>query len=143
MKRAGFLAIALVAAVLGAATAASASPAEPITLTESIDFVRPPGEPPVGTFTFSGLGICPSGTSVDSLVSFNHDFTRIIIERHYTCADGAGGFTALLVLSLDGDPATQTESVSGTWVIRDGIGALERLHGAGRTQGVNVECNPR
>ena len=145
MKRAGFLAIAMVATVLGAATAASASPAVPIALSESIDFVRPPGEPPAGTFTLSGLGpgVCPTGISVDSLVSFNHDFTRIVIERRYICADGAGGFSALQVLNLDGDPATQTESVSGTWVIRDGFGALAQLHGAGRTQGVNVGCNPR
>ena len=143
MKRAGFLAVALAATVLGAATAASASPAVPITLSESLDFVRPPGEPAVGTFTLAGLGVCASGTSVDSLVSFNHDFTRIVIQRRYTCADGAGGFSALQVLTLDADPATQTESVSGAWVIHDGSGSLTQLHGAGRTQGVNVQCNPR
>ena len=143
MKRAGFLAVALAAAVLGTATAASASPAVPIAMSESMDFVRPPGEPAVGTFTLTGLGLCASGTSVDRLVSFNSDFTRIVIERRYSCADGAGGFSALQVLTLDDDPATQTESVSGTWVIRDGSGALAQLHGAGQSQGVNVGCNPR
>jgi hypothetical protein len=143
MKRAGILFVALAAALVGTATIASASPAVPIELSESINFVRPPGEPPAGTFTLTGLGVCESGTFVDEFVTGNRQFTHIVVERHYTCAGGAGTFSALNVLTLEPDFAAGTEAVFGTWVISGGTGDLANLRGAGRTEGMNVACNPR
>ena len=143
MKRVGMLVVAVATVLLGTAAIATASPAVPVELSETIDFVRPPGEPPAGTFTLSGLGLCRSGTFVDEFVTGNSQFTHILVERHYTCADGAGTITALLVLTLEPDATAGTEAVFGTWVIRDGTGDLANLSGAGRTDGVNVACNPR
>ena len=143
MKRVGMLLVAVVTALVGTAAVASASPAVPIELSESINFVRPPGEPAAGAFTLTGLSVCQSGTFVDEFVTGNRQFTHIVIERHYTCADGAGTFTALNVLTLEPDFAAGTEAVSGAWVIRGGTGDLANLRGAGHTDGVNVACNPR
>ena len=143
MRRAGILLVAVATALLATSAVATASPAVPIELSESINFVRPPGEPAAGTFTLTGLSVCQSGTFVDEFVTGNSQFTHILVERHYTCADGAGTFTALLVLTLEPDFAAGTEAVSGTWVIRDGSGDLTNLRGAGQADGVNVGCNPR
>jgi hypothetical protein len=66
-----------------------------------------------------------------------------VVERHYTCSGGAGTFSALLVLTLEPDFAAGTENVFGTWVISGGTGDLANLRGAGRTDGMNVACNPR
>jgi hypothetical protein len=143
MKRVGLLLTVVAAAALATAVSAVASPAQRIELSESIDFVRPPGEPPLGTFTLSGLGGCESGTFVDQLVTANSGFTHIVVQRHYTCADGGGAFTAQLVLTIESDFATATETISVNWVIRDGTGALETLRGAGSGSGSNVNCNPR
>jgi hypothetical protein len=143
MRRAGILLVAVAAALLATTAVATASPAVPIELSESINFVRPPGEPAGGTFTLTGLSVCQSGTFVDEFVTGNSQFTHILVERHYTCADGAGTFSALNVLTLEPDFAAGTEAVSGAWVIRGGTGDLANLRGAGRTEGVNVACNPR
>lgn len=143
MKRAGILFVALVAALVATAAVASASPAVPIELSESINFVRPPGEPPTGTFTLTGLGVCESGTFLDEFVTGNRQFTHIVVERFYTCAGGAGTFSALLVLTIEPDFAAGTEDLSAAWVIRGGTGVLANLRGAGNGEGMNVGCNPR
>lgn len=143
MRRGGILLVALAAAVLATAAAAVASPAQPIELSESINFVRPPGQPPTGTFNLSGLGLCPSGTFVDEFVTSNSQFTHLVVLRHYTCADGSGTFTAQLVFSIEPNVETATEDLVGTWLIRDGTGELATLHGAGQGTGSNVNCSPR
>lgn len=115
--------------------AASGAPIGEITLTESIVF--PGNAPPHGTFAATGLPGCASGTFVDDLKSFNASFTHILVERTYTCAGGAAGFGALLVLAIAPTGPT-SETVSGRWIVQRASGALEGLRGSGTTTGENA-----
>jgi hypothetical protein len=87
-----------------------------------------------GTFTTSGAGLCPSGTTTDQefgtggqsgLLANFHDL------KTFTCADGSGTFTANVQAQLIfGFPAD-----SFTWNILSGTGAYTNLRGSGNGVG--------
>jgi hypothetical protein len=103
------------------------------------------GQP--GPFTASGSAvddglICDSGLVYDltgkasgfSPTGFN--FSGI---KGFDCADGSGGFAVNLQARID-----FRKGVSFSWNVIDGVGAYEKLHGAGSGFGIpGVPCgNP-
>jgi hypothetical protein len=131
-------AFAALALVLPATAAASST--VPLTISESLVF--PPFQPPVGTFTLSGVAGCASGTFGDELLGADATFTHVRVARHYVCGGGAGIFTAVLALTVGPGPTAGTASVSGLWTLREGTGELAHVRAAGRIQGLNVGCVP-
>jgi hypothetical protein len=87
-----------------------------------------------GTFTTSGAGLCPSGTTTDvgfasGFQSNNHGVFHD--RKTFTCDDGSGTFTANVQAFLRFDaPAT-----SFSWNILSGTGAYVSLHGTGTGTG--------
>ena len=123
------------AAFAGAAVAAlaSAGPALatiPTPVTIEVITASPTG----GTFTTSGAGLCPSGTTTDQDVGTGgqsgshanfHDL------KTFTCADGSGTFTANVQAQLIFGAPTD----SFTWNIVGGTGAYANLRGSGNGVG--------
>jgi len=118
---------ATVAALAGAGSALASTPT-PVT----IEVIT--SSPGAGTFTASGAGLCPSGTTADQsfgtggqsgfLANF-HDL------KTFTCADGSGTFTANVQAHLIFGAPTD----SFTWNIVGGTGAYANLHGSGNGVG--------
>lgn len=117
------LAGATVAALAGAGSAL-ATPPTPVTI--EVITASPAG----GTFTTSGAGLCPSGTTTDQESgtggqSGSHANCHDL--KTFTCADGSGTFTANVQAQLTfGAPAD-----SFTWNIPSGTGAYANLRGSG------------
>jgi hypothetical protein len=83
-----------------------------------------------GTFTTSGAGLCPGGTTTD--VGFASGFQspnhiNFHVRKTFTCADGSGTFTAL----VQGHFVFGSPSDSFEWTIVTGTGAYADLHGDG------------
>jgi hypothetical protein len=102
-----------------------------VTIETQKPFGRSPG-------TFSSTGSIPeSGTFVNSSVILDHVGASEFVTAHVTQRfDGAlGSFTlrAAITETATEDPHVLTED--GTWVIIDGKGAYEALHGRGRVTG--------
>jgi len=119
---------------------AVASTTVPLSISESLVF--PPFQPPVGTFTVSGLPGCASGTFADELLAADATFAHVRVARHYVCGGGADAFTAVQVLTVGPGPNEGTAAVSGLWTVREGTGGLSHVRAAGRIQGLNVGCVP-
>jgi len=120
---AAVLAGAAVAALAGAGSALATTPT-PVTI--EVITASPAG----GTFTTSGAGLCPSGTTTDQNFGtggqsgFHANFHD---RKTFTCADGSGTFTANVQAHLIfGAPAD-----SFTWNILSGTGAYAKLRAKG------------
>ena len=117
---------------LGAA-ALTASPALATTPTPvTIEVIT--SSPAGGTFTTSGAGLCPSGTTTDQSRG-RPQHNRFHVNFHdlktFTCADGSGTFTVNVQAHLVfGAPAD-----SFTWNILSGTGAYANLRGSGNGVG--------
>jgi len=91
-----------------------------------------------GTFTTSGAGLCPSGTTTDQVFGtggqsgFHANFHD---RKTFTCADGSGTFTANVQAHLIFGSSTDTF----TWNILSGTGAYTKLHGSGSGVGDELE----
>ena len=119
------------------AGAADAAPS-PVVLATVQDGAHPPHTPPTGTFRAIGLDGCPSGSYVDSLVSFSPDGTRVVVDEIYSCIGGAA-FTARLALHIAVTAADHTQGVRGTWRI---IASDNGLAGSGALTGRSTGCSP-
>jgi len=121
------LAGAAVAVLAGAGSALAATPT-PVTI--EVITTSPAG----GTFTTSGAGLCPSGTTTDQNFGtggqsgFHANFHDL---KTFTCADGSGTFTANVQAHLIFGSPTD----SFTWNILSGTGAYTNLHGSGNGVG--------
>ena len=85
---------------------------------------------PPGTFTTSGAGLCPSGTTTDLSpgTGFPSGFLANFHDRKtFTCADGSGTFTA----DVQAHEIFGSGTVSFTWNILSGTGAYTNLRGSG------------
>ena len=121
------LASVAVAALAGAGSALATTPT-PVT----IEVIT--SSPAGGTFTTSGAGLCPSGTTTDQNRGtpphgkFHANFHD---RKTFTCADGSGTFTADVQAHLIfGAPAD-----TFTWNILSGTGAYTNLRGSGNGVG--------
>ena len=91
-----------------------------------------------GTFTTSGAGLCPSGTTTDQVFGtgdqsgFHANFHD---RKTFTCADGSGTFTANVQAHLIFGSPTD----SFTWNILSGTGKYTNLHGSGSGVGDELE----
>ena len=128
----GFFAVrAAVAAVAGATVAAlagagSALATTPAPVTIEVITASPAG----GTFTTSGAGLCPSGTTTDQEFGTGGQSGGHInfhVLKTFTCADGSGTFTANVQAQLIFGSPTD----SFTWNILSGTGAYTNLHDSG------------
>ena len=121
------LAGAIVAALAGAGSALATTPA-PVTI--EVITASPAG----GTFTTSGGGLCPGGTTTDQEFGTGGQSGHHInfhVRKTFTCADGSGTFTANVQAHLTfGAPAD-----SFTWNILRGTGAYANLRGSGNGVG--------
>ncbi|HEY4347453.1 MAG TPA: hypothetical protein VGM80_07675 [Gaiellaceae bacterium] len=131
--------VTVVAALGGGATAAGARPT-PAVIHELTVFAGG-HQPPVGTFTASGIPGCTSGSFSDQVVSFNHTGSRIVIDRTYACA-GGNTLTARVGLHLGTIDAAGVQTADGSWRIISSTGALVGLDGSGSTSGLNSGCAP-
>ena len=128
----GFFAVrAAVAALAGATVVAFAGAGSALATTGTpvtIEVIT--ASPAGGTFTTSGAGLCPSGTTTDrSFGTGGQSGHHINFHdlKTFTCADGSGTFTANVQAHLVfGAPAD-----SFTWNILSGTGAYANLHGSG------------
>jgi len=83
-----------------------------------------------GTFTTSGAGLCPSGTTSDQGFGApprGETHANFHVRKTFTCADGSGTFTANIQAHLIFGAPTD----SFTWNILRGTGAYTNLHGSG------------
>lgn len=121
---------ATVAALAGAGSALATTPT-PVTIeVKSVFATYPPG-----TFTTSGAGLCPSGTTTDLSpgTGFPSGFLAIVHDRKtFTCADGSGTFTA----DVQAHEIFGSGTDSFTWSILTGTGAYTNLRGSGNGVGV-------
>jgi hypothetical protein len=122
---------AVAAAITGAAVAAlagagSALASTPTPMTIEVITASPGG----GTFTTSGAGLCPSGTTTDQEFgtgSQSGSHANFHDLKTFTCADGSGTFTVNVQAQLIfGAPAD-----SFTWNILSGTWAYANLRGSG------------
>jgi len=90
--------------------------------------------PAGGTFTTSGAGLCPSGTTTDQSFGTGGQSGHHINfhdRKTFTCADGSGTFTANVQAHLVfGAPAD-----TFIWNILSGTGAYTNLYGSGNGVG--------
>ena len=118
---------ATVAALAGAGSALATTPA-PVT----IEVIT--SSPAGGTFTTSGAGLCPSGTTTDQNFGTPHH-NRFHANFHdlktFTCADGSGTFTA----NVQAHHFFSSPADSFTWNILRGTGAYTHLRGSGNGVG--------
>src|SRR5262250_1731929 len=121
------LAGAAAAALAGAGSALATTPT-PVT----IEVIT--SSPAGGTFTTSGAGLCPSGTTTDQEFGtggqsgFHANFHDL---KTFMCADGSGTFTANVQAHLIFGAPTD----SFTWNILSGTGAYTNLRGSGHGVG--------
>jgi hypothetical protein len=132
----GFFAVRATVATLAGATVAvlagagSALATTPTPVTIEVITTAPGG----GTFTTSGAGLCPSGTTTDQEFGtggqsgFHANFHDL---KTFTCADGSGTFTADVEAQLIFGAPTG----SFTWTILSGTGAYTNLRGSGNGVG--------
>jgi hypothetical protein len=112
-----------VAALAGAGSALATTPT-PVTI--EVITASPEG----GTFTTSGGGLCPGGTTTDQEFGtggqsgFQANFHDL---KTFTCADGSGTFTVNVQAQLIFGAPTD----SFTWNILSGTGAYANLRGSG------------
>lgn len=134
----GFFAVrAAVAALAGVAAGALAGTGSALATTPTpvtIEVITVFATYPPGTFTTSGAGLCPSGTTTDQEFAtggqsgFHINFHDL---KTFTCADGSGTFTVDVQAQLIfGAPAD-----SFTWNILSGTGAYTNLRGSGNGVG--------
>jgi hypothetical protein len=94
--------------------------------------------PEGGTFTTSGAGLCPSGTTSDQVFGTppqGDSHANFHDLKTFTCADGSGTFTANVQAHfIFGSPTD-----SFTWNILSGTGAYTNLHGSGSGVGDELE----
>lgn len=131
--------VAVVAGLGGGATAAAAQPT-PAVIHTLTTFVGE-HQPPVASFTASGIPGCTSGSSSDKLVSFNPSGTRLVIDSTYVC-DSGDTLTARVALHLGTIDAAGNQTADGTWRIIAATGSLADLAGSGSTTGLNSGCSP-
>ena len=102
--------------------------------------------PSFGPFTATGPAvdaglICPSGDTIDiySLVTRFRSVTGINfhIVKRFTCADGSGDFLVKLEVRAD------RKGDNFRWMIIDGTGKYENLHGTGQGVGEPAENGVR
>jgi hypothetical protein len=122
------------AAVAAFAGAGSALATTPTPVTIEVITTSPGG----GTFTTSGAGLCPSGTTSDQVFGTPRQpktHANFHDLKTFTCADGSGTFTANVQAHLRFDSPTD----SFTWNILSGTGAYAKLHGSGSGVGDELE----
>ena len=121
MTLGALVALALGAAPVGAATAATAV----------ID-VHSAFEDPSGTFTAESDLLCPYGTTTDTTsVAGNGRTLTFHNLKTFVCADGSGMFTLRIQASVK--PCSATDS--GVWSVAGGTGRYADLRGTGTLVG--------
>ena len=97
---------------------------------------RKPFGPSPGTFS-SGGAIPESGTFMNSSVIFEDvdasDFVTAHVTQRFDGALGTFTLRAAITETATADPHVLTDD--GTWVVIDGTGTYEALHGGGRVTG--------
>ncbi len=131
--------VAIVAGLGGATTAAAAQPT-PIVI-HTVTTFGGNHQPPVGSFTASGIPGCTSGSSSDQLISFNPSGTRLVIDTTYVC-DSGDTLTARIAVHPGTVDAAGNQTGDGTWRIVAATGSLADLAGSGSTTGLNSGCSP-
>ena len=136
----GFFAVrAAVAALAGATVVAFAGAGSALATTGTpvtIEVIT--ASPAGGTFTTSGAGLCPSGTTTDQEFGTGGQSGGHInfhVLKTFTCADGSGTFTANVQAHLIFGSPTD----SFTWNILSGTGKYTNLHGSGSGVGDELE----
>jgi len=123
------------AAIAGFAGAGSALATTPTPVTIEVTSSAETG---AGTFTTSGAGLCPSGTTSDQIFGTGFQSGRLANFhdlKTFTCADGSGTFTANVQAQLIFGSSTD----SFTWNILRGTGAYANLHGSGSGVGDELD----
>lgn len=123
------IAVALVAAALGALPAAAAPPqTATFTVIERFDM-------PNGVFASDGSLVCPSGTTTNNVFATGFQSDRGVIfhvRKTITCNDGSGTFT----LQLQARSGFGVGDITyGPWVVFDGTGDYVNLRGQGTVTG--------
>ncbi len=147
MKRVRYATGALFAAVLlaavlagfGGSRAAAAEPA-PILIQEYTVFGAL-HQPPVGTFSATGLSGCTGGTFADQVVSFSPSGARLVLDRTYSC-DAGGTLTARVALHLAPIDVDGQQAADSTWRIIAADGTQAGLRGSGTGTGISSGCTP-
>src|SRR4051794_1446277 len=136
MRLTSILCILLVGAALTAAGAGATTP-EPVSIV--VQTVEPGSDGATGPFTASGP-ICPSGTTSTvsrELAGFERGFGgQIRVTKLFVCDDGTGSFELKLNVAIRFAPFSDTYQ----WVVVDGTGAYENLHGAGSGTGTPTDA---
>src|SRR5215217_2672607 len=128
------LALAVLAAALGAFPAVAAPP-QTTTFAVAESF-----ETETGVLTSDGSVVCTSGTTTNdaSASGFQSDRELIFhVRKTITCHDGSGTFTLLIQASLGFNGGF--EATSGTWVVLTGTGDYTTLRGQGTVIGTEME----
>ena len=124
------------AAVATAVAALSSSPVDagpPLDVTFEVPTTISEEGPTFGPFTASGAAVdagdmCPSGDTIDLFGRASGGTPRgvnIQVVKIFTCDDGSGSFIVKLQVRID------RKGDNFQWVVLDGDGAYERLHGVG------------
>jgi len=95
-----------------------------------------PDGPNFGDFTASGPAVdagvlCRAGTFADNGIRFagfqGNNLVQLQVLKTFTCADGSGTFGVKMQIRADFNTGMETFN----WVITDGSGAYDSLHGSG------------
>ena len=125
--------IGLALATCAVAGSATASPAQPVTITADTTFSDDPAH--TDPFVATGGVVCSSGSVGNVFSSFvgfqSNSHAQILVLKHFVCANGT--FDILVRVSLD----FSDFSTHGTWSVHHGTGAYAKLHGTGIVTGVN------
>ena len=123
------IAVALVAAALGALPAAAAPPqTATFTVIERFDSGS-------GVFASDGSVLCASGTTTNNTFATGFQSDRGVIfhvRKTITCSDGSGTFTLQIQARTGFNVGDLT---SGPWVVWDGTGDYANLQGQGTVTG--------
>src|SRR3954469_13104758 len=132
-------AVVAISAVGGAARAAASAPASAVI--QEVTTFGGLHEPPSGTFIATGLDGCMAGSFSDQVVSFSPSGARVLLDRTYSCDDGAS-LTARVALHLGTTDAAGNQTANGSWRIVSATGALADVTGSGSESGGNSGCTP-
>jgi len=134
LARSLFIALAATLALVGIAGPVAAATPKAATIVSHVTF-NPDG-PNFGDFTASGPAVdagvlCRAGTFADNGIRFagfqGNNLVQLQVLKTFTCADGSGTFAVKMQIRADFNTGMETFN----WVITDGSGAYDSLHGSG------------
>lgn len=126
----------LTACLVVPASTTNATP--PTDVVFEVETTIPGDGPAFGPFTASGPAVdaglmCPSGDTVDLIGKFAGTQSptgfNILVVKVFTCDDGSGDFVVKMQVRFD------RKGDNFRWVVMDGTGEYERLHGTGDGSG--------